>query len=435
MEPEEKSAVMKICLFEDHGAARLEPIALCRPTFELLCGGASLLDHQRRYFAAPAAGAIVRAGLAELCRHNYPSLIINDPALLSPEVTVLVNARWLPPPGRALIPHTPCVGMAQGQIAYLVLRVGTTIDCTPDTVDDWVQNWKLVLPQRAADGWMIDYPWDLIRHNSEVLIRAFPECFGIERRSGHLPGCAVVGPTERLLVDASARVEPLVAIDVTRGPVIIDRGAIVQAFSRLEGPCYIGPQTQVLGAKVRESTIGPVCKIGGEVEASIVQGYSNKCHDGFLGHSYLGSWVNLAAGTQTSDLRNDYGPVTMTIAGERIQTGMTKVGSFIGDHTKTGLAALLNTGTSVGAFCNLLPTGGYLPRVIPSFCNVWEGKLTERHDLRQLPELMATVMRRRGREPGKPEMAFLRWLYLSTGPQRRQALAEHDQRTLRRVVS
>ncbi len=86
-----------------------------------------------------------------------------------------------------------------------------------------------------------------------------------------------------------------------------------------------------------------------------MQGYSNKYHDGFLGHTYVGEWVNLGAGTQNSDLRNDYGEVTVTVNGRIVPTGATKVGCFLGDHTKTGLGTLLNTGTNAGAFCNLLP--------------------------------------------------------------------------------
>src|SRR6185503_20580297 len=125
-------------------------------------------------------------------------------------------------------------------------------------------------------------------------------------------------------------------------------------------PCYVGPESWILGAKLRGGTVGPWCRVGGEVEASVVQGYSNKCHDGFLGHSYLGEWVNLGAGTQVSDLRHDYEAVTVPLGGERVNTGLTKVGCFIGDHTKTGLNTLINTGSVVGAFCQLLPTGGLL---------------------------------------------------------------------------
>src|SRR5205085_8278996 len=110
-------------------------------------------------------------------------------------------------------------------------------------------------------------------------------------------------------IDPTARLDPMVVVDTTGGPVVIDAEVVVHAFSRLEGPCYVGPGCQVLGAKVRAGTsLGPGCRVGGEVDASIILGRSNKYHDGFLGHSYVGEWVNLGAGTHTSDLRNDYGP-------------------------------------------------------------------------------------------------------------------------------
>src|SRR4029077_7985435 len=151
-----------------------------------------------------------------------------------------------------------------------------------------------------------------------------------------------------------ATVEPFVVADTRGGPVLIDHGAIVHSFSRLEGPCYVGRESWILAAKLRaNSTIGPCSRIGGEVEASIVQGFSNKYHEGFLGHSYVGEWVNLAAATQTSDLRNDYGNVSVHVNGERVATGRGKIGSYIGDHAKTGLAALLNTGSSIGAFAHV----------------------------------------------------------------------------------
>src|SRR5262249_9143064 len=173
---------------------------------------------------------------------------------------------------------------------------------------------------------------------------------------------------------------------------------VVAAFTRLEGPCYIGPGTHVMGAKVRAGTsLGPGCRIGGEVEASIVLGHSNKYHDGFLGHACLGAWVNLGAGTSNSDLRNDYGEVRVAVNGLLVETGRSKVGCFIGDHTKAGLGTLLNTGTSAGAFAHLLPTGGLLPRYVPSFTGVWNGALVENSDVEALLQTAGKVTRRRAR--------------------------------------
>jgi UDP-N-acetylglucosamine diphosphorylase/glucosamine-1-phosphate N-acetyltransferase len=244
----------------------------------------------------------------------------------------------------------------------------------------------------------------------------------------------VVGPAEQVQVAASATIEPWVVADTRQGPVLIDQGARLQAFTRLEGPCYVGPESVLLGAKLRGGSIGPHCRIGGEVEASIVHGYSNKYHDGFLGHSYVGAWVNLAAGTQVSDLRNDYGVVRVTIGGAKVATGLTKVGAFIGDHSKTGLNTLLNTGTVVGAFCNLLPWTSLLPQVIPSFCLFGHGYLQERWDLREVFATAATVVQRRGQELTDAQQDVIFALFEQTTDERRRVLRENEQRRLRRSV-
>jgi hypothetical protein len=153
-----------------------------------------------------------------------------------------------------------------------------------------------------------------------------------------------------------------------------------------------------MGAQIRGgTTIGPHCRIGGEVECSIVLGYSNKYHDGFLGHSYVGKWANLAAGTSTGDLRCDYKPVSVPFGDTEVSTGRTKVGGLIGDHAKTGLGVLLNCGTSLGAFSHVLPTGTFAPRAVPSFHRAGPGGVKPL-DVNRLMETADVVMRRRGRE-------------------------------------
>src|SRR5262249_1388375 len=151
--------------------------------------------------------------------------------------------------------------------------------------------------------------------------------------------------------------------------------------------------------------------------------HSNKYHDGFLGHAYVGEWVNLGAGTSNSDLRNDYGEVTVTVNGRRVPTGETKVGCFLGDHTKTGLGALLNTATNAGAFCNLLP-GGLLPRSVPSFCSWWNESLSDHADVESLLATAARVMGRRGRELTSAHAALYRGLFEQTAAERRRAVRE-----------
>jgi UDP-N-acetylglucosamine diphosphorylase/glucosamine-1-phosphate N-acetyltransferase len=279
---------------------------------------------------------------------------------------------------------------------------------------------------------MIDYPWDLVTHNAAMLRQDYLLRSGAEDPSYRPASLVINGPSELLRADPSAQIEPYVVADTTHGPVLIDRGAVIHAFSRLEGPCYIGPETHVFGAKVGGSSIGPHCRIGGEVEASIIHGHSNKYHDGFLGHSYVGEWVNLAAGTQVSDLRHDYQAIHITVQGRQVDTELNKLGAIIGDHAKLGLNVLLNTGSLVGAFCNLLPANGYLPRSIPSFCSVWNGRLREQTDMQHLLATADIVMRRRGHELTIPHQALYCRLFDQTAAERRQAIREREARALRR---
>jgi len=421
---------MSLCVFETRGVDNLEPLTLTRPAFELWCGACTLLDRQRRALGGQETGALVRPLLTELCRLQRPEMAVNDADWLRRQPTIMVNARWLPPPEALAEAAAPRVGCIGEEVAYAVLASAGIADVTFDNVEEVLASLKQALPQCEAGGTLINYPWDLVEHNPQALIDDLR--WPVQDNKAHT-GMEVIGPRERLVVDPSASIDPFVVADTRKGPVILDRGAVVQSFTRLEGPCYVGQESWLHGAKLRGGTIGPRSHIGGEVEASIVHGNANKYHDGFLGHSYIGEWVNLAAGTQTSDLRNDYGPIRVSVGGVKMPTGRVKVGSFIGDHTKTGLNTLLNCGSSIGAFCNLLPTGSYLPTTIPSFtlCN---GGMTEQWDLRQLFQTASVVMRRRGAELTDAQTNLYFELFEATSELRRRVHREHEQRRLRRSV-
>jgi UDP-N-acetylglucosamine diphosphorylase/glucosamine-1-phosphate N-acetyltransferase len=424
-----KDVAMRVCLFEDRSAPDLEPLSLTRPVFDLLCGQTSLAHKQWRHFGASQRGALVRPYLADLCRSQTPDVAVNDLAWLRAAPLVLVNGRWLPPGPVASEVSGPCVALLGEEIAYAVLEREHLADCSPNTLEDCLAKWRAELPPRQAGGRLLRYLWELVEHNGEQITLDWQA----ERPSAHPPsGMAVVGPRDRLVIDATARVDPYVVADTTRGPVVIAHEAVVTAFTRLEGPCYVGPGTQVHGAKVRAgTTLGPGCRIGGEVEASIVQGHSNKYHDGFLGHAYVGEWVNLGAGAQNSDLRNDYGEVRVTVNGRLVPTGQAKVGCFLGDHTKSGIGTLINTGTNAGVFCSLLP-GGLLTRYVPSFAGWWDGVLSDRADLAALLGTAAAVMGRRGRELTEAHAALYRTVFEQTAAERRRALREAEVRRLRR---
>lgn len=424
---------MRVCVFEDRGVLGLEPLTLTRAAFAVRCGRSSLLSKQRRHFAADMAGALIRPMLAEVTRQTHPTLVVNDFTWLRVEPTIMVNARWLPPIANGPeLDLTPRVGLVGEQVAYAVLPTPQLTYCSPNTIDDCLESWKQTLPQVPAGGTLIAYPWDLVEHHGDTLRQEalrHREQFGRTHRPN---GLTIIGPSELLMVDPTATIEPDVVADTSRGPVMIEQKAVIQSFSRLEGPCYIGPESHIMGGKVRNSAVGAVCRVGGEVESSIIHGYSNKYHDGFLGHSYVGKWVNIAAGVQVSDLRHDYGPVRVVIDGRRVASGLHKVGAFFGDHTKIGLGALVNTGSVFGAFCNALPSGTYLPRAVPSFGRVENGQI---HDLADLKAALITateVMRRRGCELSVAYAAMIHALYDLTAAHRSQAVHMTNRRTLRR---
>jgi UDP-N-acetylglucosamine diphosphorylase/glucosamine-1-phosphate N-acetyltransferase len=422
---------MRVCLFEDRLVADLEPLTLTRPAFELLCGISTLGAKQRHYFSGSSCAVLVRPHLAGWWRTQAPDIPANDAEWLRAGPAVLVNARWLPPAGTFARELSPCVGVVGDAVAFAVLEPEQLSECSPDSIDDCQETWKAALPRREAGGQLFRFLWEIVDRNGAQIIADFDAADRLATgRPAVLP--AVVGSRDRLRVHPTARLDPMVVADTTQGPVVIAEGAVIAAFTRLEGPCYIGPRCRVHGAKIRAgTTLGPECRIGGEVEASIVQGFSNKYHDGFLGHAYLGEWVNLGAGTQNSDLRNDYDPVSVTVNGRGVHSGRTKIGCYLGDHTKTGLGTLLNTGTNAGAFCNLLP-GALLPKYVPSFASWWNGTMTDRADLWSLLQTAEKVMRRRGCAFTDVHAEMYRAVFEQTAGDRARAVRDAEMRRLRR---
>jgi len=169
-----------------------------------------------------------------------------------------------------------------------------------------------------------------------------------------------------VVIEPGAVVEPYVMFDATEGPIVVRTGARVAAFTRLAGPLYVGPRTQLLGGRIGHSVLGPECRVHGDVHACILAGYVNKAHEGFVGHSVIGRWANLGAGTTTSNLKNSYGTVrAWTPRGEQ-DTGRLFLGSLVGEHAKFGIGAMLGTGTVVGAGANVFGTLRP-PKVVPPF--------------------------------------------------------------------
>ena len=178
-------------------------------------------------------------------------------------------------------------------------------------------------------------------------------------------GSVVLGdPNDVVLLGAA--VEPGVVFDTRRGAIVIEQHAYVRGGSRLEGPLFVGPGTEVLGGTIGGSAFGPRCRVRGEVGSTVFFGYANKAHDGYLGHSVIGRWVNLGAGTTTSNLKNTYGSVRLSVGDTRLETGRQFLGSLVGDHAKTAIGTLLPTGAVIGAGANVFGAAA-VPKYVAPF--------------------------------------------------------------------
>jgi len=416
-------------LFEER--SNFFPLTLGRPLWELRVGTSSLAEKLAAKIQPDDTAYFVPDYMADVYRAQAGKPV-NDMAALAGDDLILVN-----PVVKAESFKVPAKGPSeigldeQGMIIYARISKDDLKKLPSDDIETFIASAGEKLPNITCKLPVWNYTWDLVLANGELITSEFAGA-GLSGFEGSLEDpVAVRGSRKDVYVAPGVKVHPMVTIDAEHGPVYIDEGAEILPFTRIEGPCYIGKDSILLGANCREgNSIGPCCRIGGEVEESIIHGYSNKYHDGFLGHSYVGEWVNLGALTTNSDLKNDYSNVSVMLDGRRpIDTGSTKVGSLIGDHVKTSIGTLLNTGSYLGAMALIMATGKPLPKHIPSFGWFIEGIVTKGFGKGRLYETAKTAMSRRKCEwtPAMEEM----WnaVFEMTAPVRKKAIKK-GRRTL-----
>lgn len=417
---------MRIAFFEDQGADGFAPIALTRPVFELLCGQFCLRERLIRALDIEEWGAFVRPYLQATYRESQPEAFVNDTIWLGDEPTLLINGRWLPDAAAIdqLADHDESVaGFCGDTLAFILIEPMETALLSDTEWDSPLERIAATRTRFDVTGTVISHPWDLIDHNPVQLTADFRRCQFDDGQTEFDSQVSVLGNPDDVYVSPGADIDPFVVIDARSGPVSIDAGVKVQAFTRIEGPCHIGFESQVFRANVKAgTTIGPVCRVGGEIENSIMHGYANKYHDGFLGHGYVCPWVNMGALSTNSDLKNDYSTVRVPLNGEPIESGSKKVGCFIGDHSKTALCSLFNTGTSVGVMTMVLPGGELLPKFIPSFSRVWHGELDDELSFEGALETARRAMDRRDQDLSLAQERLLKHLYEATAEQRKASI-------------
>ena len=372
-------------LYDDARARELEPFALTRPMAEMVAGTACQRERWQTALQMPVGGVISAAHLADFEESR------SSPAAQGgiPAGSVIANARFVPKLSGLRLPNDGAdtsadLWMSGGRVAAVRTSREIPADVFADgrrALDDLARSGGEVA---MLDGWWIEDVWDFVRHLPEqvaddLVLYQRRELGGVVAGAlcGPPPDHSVVIGTHPALIACDHRhggeviikgatIEPHVVFDTSAGAIYVGAGTTVHAFTRLVGPCYVGRHCTVLGDRIATCSIGDHCKVRGEMSNTVMIGYANKGHDGFVGHSYMGRWVNLGAGTITSNLKNTYGPVSLWTPRAIRDTGMQFLGTMFGDHAKTGIGTCLTTGTVLGAGANVYGAESP-PKVVPPF--------------------------------------------------------------------
>ena len=374
---------IKIGIFEDRLVQNFYPLTYTRAIYDLRVGIYDLKTRIIKYMGTwkREVNFYVRDYLSTLCEHKLKEVGIkarvNENSAIDDDI-ILVN-------GRAILTNKESKFISDlsekekefllvknGQLvaAKLSSQKGSTIKdlLVQQKISEIISKLKGEIKLLTCDEiTVLEYPWEIIIHNSELIKRDFYEYIKDKERCGEIDERVVIyGNDKDVFVEEGAEIESFVVLDARGGPIYIGKGTKVQSGARIEGPTFIGRDTIIVGgAQIREgSNIGDVCRVGGEFEESVMHGYSNKYHAGFIGHAYIGEWVNIGAMTTNSDLKDTYGTVKVTIGNKRIDTGLRKVGCFMADMVKTSIGVMIYTGKKIGVASHL---HGIVYEDVPSF--------------------------------------------------------------------
>ncbi|MGA8265726.1 MAG: GlmU family protein [Ignavibacteriaceae bacterium] len=367
---------MQICIFEDKNYINLEPLIYSRPVYQLVCGILTLREKILRSFPGKKYSLHCRAYLHDVLQREFPQIPVNK---LTDNECLFINGRILSDKNLAklFLTKEDRLFVSGGTIAAAKLS-GDQLKAFSENFPDVLSLEDFYgLPVQEVDIEFVNYIWDLINNNGLELKRDFDYLSGKGRAVKKGPrrkiheGVHFIN-NKQIFIGDGVEIKPGCVIDASGGPVYIDKEAYLYPNVVIMGPAYIGAKTKIKsGATIYGNvSIGKVCKVGGEVEGMIMMSYSNKQHAGYIGHAFLGSWVNLGADTNNSDLKNNYSTIKVAVNGKEINSGMQFLGLIMGDHSKTAINTMFNTGTVVGFSSNVFGAG-FPSKEIPSFS--WGG--------------------------------------------------------------
>ncbi|MEM2487782.1 MAG: putative sugar nucleotidyl transferase [Thermoproteota archaeon] len=362
---------MRIVIFEDDATYNFEPLTLMRGAFDLRIGLFSFADRVKYYMQVEQVDFMTREYIAEYMRRKKKARA-NEPETIDDE-TIFINGllvfdKNLYKIALRIKPET--VVLKRNRILMAKFSEAPARELAPLFMNaPSPENLKIIMEKAnekieyEGDA-LITYFWELIERNGAQIVEDYE---AMPRLKSKIPsGAHIVGKRRNVYIGRDTEIAPYVVLNAEKGPIYIGEGCEINSWSFIEGPAYIGPGAIVHPTSIiREgSNIGAVCRVGGEIEETIIQGYSNKQHTGFLGHAYVGEWVNLGALFTNSDLKNTYGNIRMTIKGRRVDSGRIKLGGIIADHVKASIGTLLYTGKKVGVASRI---EGLIAEDVPSF--------------------------------------------------------------------
>jgi len=418
-----------VCVFEDENYTNLLPLVYFRPTFDCRVGIRTFYERIQDNFKNEKKVLMVREYLKEAVEkcHKNPTndsdaidsdtLFINGTVIMNNQLKRLIDEKL----------SINSVVLKNGRVVLSYL----TKELAKEAYEELMKtlSWREILKRHPElkiidlqNLRVVEYPWEIIALNKDLLSRDFINL----KLGGVVEGdidakATIYGKEQNLHIGEGASIEAYVTLDARSGPIFIGRDVEVQSFTRISGPAYIGSKSRLYSALIREgSNIGKNCRVGGEVSESIFHGYVNKYHGGYVGHSYLCEWVNVGAGTETSDLKNTYGTVKVEVAGRKVDTGLLKVGCFIGDHAKLSIGTKIYSGVTVGVASQV---HGFVTENVPSF-TLWARSLGVKPAELKIESAIKTqkrVFRRRDIELTELDVKLLRDIFQLTQKERTEA--------------
>lgn len=414
---------MNVCIVEDQGYKNLYPLTKTRPVFGLRCGRFTIEERILRVLDPyiERVHYIMRPELEGVWKHRNCASTSIDFSIPARGNNLFIN-------GRVLLDEKVLQEIIQniqqkrpfvwkdGEQWIAIYHPEGSPCFTAEDLKTGTLDLSGIEAHSFRDQAFILYPWDLIRYNSNMICKDFLFIKKQLKRLMYppLPENVVIFKRKSLIVGRYAEIHPFVTLDCSEGPIIIGDSVKIEAGSYIKGPASIGADC-LISANTKlynNTTLGTTCKVGGEISHSIIHGYSNKRHSGFLGNSYLGEWINIGAGSTNSNLKNNYNTVSVRINGEKVDTHTQFIGLFMGDHSRAAIGTRFNTATFVGVGCNVFGSG-LTPHHIDDFS--WGGmEYTEIYNFQKFINNAYRMMIRRERELAKAELELLYRLYKSS---------------------